>query len=274
MINIAPKSLQLREYILGIISKYLKLKGCATILCYHSISDDGHLFSVTKKDFELQIKEILKSKHIVSLENLFNIENDHINNKIVITFDDGYENIFTSAYPILKKYGLQACVFISTFINKKGKSNYFSGKRLMNLEQIKKLVKEGWEIGYHTNSHIDLRHLDKRTLVNEIVNNKQIFEKDLGSKIIYFAYPYGLYNKETVDTVEKAGYKLAFTADGCKVNYYNSLFRIGRVLIDKYTKTEDLDALTSCQGLYFNRLLTSLLRFKDDYFSSLKIIEG
>ena len=265
MINNIPKSLRIRGYFLRKISKYLKLKECATILCYHSISEDRGTFSITKEDFESQIKDIKKSKNIVSLENILNKKYNRINNKIVITFDDGYENIFTSAYPILKKYGLTACVFISTFTNIKGKTKYYDGKKLMSLGQIIKLEKDGWEIGYHTSSHIDLRRLGKEILVDEIVNNKEIFEAELGSKIKYFAYPFGLFNRETIDIVKNGGYKFAFTADGGGVNYYDSRFKIGRVLIDKYINTEDLNALTSYQGLFFNKLLTLLLRLKDNY---------
>jgi peptidoglycan/xylan/chitin deacetylase (PgdA/CDA1 family) len=254
-----------------VVGKYFKLKESPVVFCFHSISEDGWVFGVAKKDFESLLREILKTKKIVTLKNLLAKKDGYSGKKVAITFDDGYENVFTSAYPILKKYGLTACVFVNTVKVKMSGSNYLDKKKLLSFKQIQKLKEQGWEIGYHTKSHSDLRYFNRKKLVDEIFKTKKRFEKKLGFRIDYFSYPYGVFNKRIVDIVKKAGYKYAFTANGGGVDFDKSPFKIGRVLFDKYIQTRDLGVLTSRQGLFFNKVLTLCFRIKDDYSRSEKL---
>ncbi len=255
----------------GITGKNIKLKDCSIVFCFHSISDDGWLFSVTENNFELFLKELMKTRSIVSLEDLLDKKDENINNKVAITFDDGYKSVLTLAYPILKKYGLTACVFVSGYKSEMEGSNYFEGRKLLSLEQVRKLKKENWVIGYHTKSHSDLRFVSNEKLIDEIIYGKKELENKLGYKIDYFAYPYGVFDKKVINIVKKADYKYAFTTDGNGVNFYKSPFKVSRVLLDKYTKVEDLRVLTSWEGLFFNRFLTMCYRIKDNYFSKPEI---
>ena len=86
---------------------------------YHSISDDDQKMSVSKHNFYKQAKIMLKlGFKSVNLKDIFN---DKSKKKFVITFDDGYQDVFTNAYPILKEVNLKAtCFFV---INKIGKYN-------------------------------------------------------------------------------------------------------------------------------------------------------
>ena len=76
------------------------------VLMYHSISDDGQKMSVSKHNFYKQAKIMLKlGFKSVNLKDIFN---DKSKRKFVITFDDGYQDVFTNAYPILKELNLKA----------------------------------------------------------------------------------------------------------------------------------------------------------------------
>jgi len=263
MNNKLSLAIRFRELIFFLIGSFFSMKHCPVIFCFHSVSDDDWLFSVPPRAFELLIKSLSDSKEIVKLDGLLHEELDKKNNKVAITFDDGYEDVFSSAYPILKKYKVKACVFISGLPDDYGKFGSLNDKKLLDVKQIKTLKKAGWDIGYHTATHPDLRKFDSSKLSEEIVNSKKRIEKILGFEIEYFAYPYGLFNKKVVDVVKTAGYKFAFTVAGGKLDA-KSTYEISRVLVDKYIKKEDLGIINSCQGLYFNKLFTTLLRIKDN----------
>lgn len=121
---------------------------------------------------------------------------------IVLTFDDGYEDFYTTAYPLLKKYQMKATVYVmANFLGKRG---YLSAGQLQTLSQSG-LV----EIGSHTLDHPDLKALKIDQARKEIVENKIKLEELFHIPIVSFAYPYGSFNKDIAELVRKAGYTSA-----------------------------------------------------------------
>lgn len=136
---------------------------------------------------------------------------------VILTFDDGYEDVYRLAYPLLKEQGMKAVVFVLG--DRSIRSNIWdagtpgvSEALLMNDDQIIELHSNGFEIGAHTLSHSDLRAMEYGERYNQIYKPKLILEALLGSKIISFSYPYGLVNDEVKELVEEAGYRF-----GCSV---------------------------------------------------------
>jgi peptidoglycan/xylan/chitin deacetylase (PgdA/CDA1 family) len=121
---------------------------------------------------------------------------------IVLTFDDGYADFYTGAFPVLEKHKMKATVYVmANFINRAG---YLTDK------QIKALIASGLvEIGSHTLDHPDLRAMKKDLARKEIVDNKTRLEKEFGISAPSFAYPYGGFSKETIQMVKDAGYTSA-----------------------------------------------------------------
>lgn len=263
MTNKIPISIRLREFVFSTISKYSKLKPCPVVFCFHSVADNDWLFNVNPRKFESLINELSKTRKIVNLRRMLNESGNKIKDKVSITFDDGYEDVFTEAYPILKKYGIKACVFINNVPDDNGDFGYLDGKKLLNLKQIRMLKRAGWDIGYHTKTHPDLSKLSEKDLNVEITESKKKVERSLGFRLDYFAYPHGEFNKSVLQIVQKAGFKYAFTANGGKYSPKSQPLKVSRVLVDSYVDIENIGVLTSCQGLYFNKFLTKLLRFKD-----------
>ena len=85
-------------------------------------------------------------------------------------------------------------------------------------------------------SHADFSNLSADKLEAEILDSKKILEKKLGVKIEYFAYPKGAYNQAVIDTVKKAGYKMAFTMDDSQIITTTDKLKIPRVGVDKTHK--------------------------------------
>ena len=233
-----------------------------SILCYHSVSEADWQFSVDPLEFEKQIEFLSQTKKVISLEEIINQGEDENLNRVAITFDDGYEDIYKKAFPIFKKYGIKAAVFVMGDEELVDRAQLGNNKKLLSLGQIKKLKQAGWEIGFHSRTHSDLTKIDENLLKGEIIQGKQEVEEKLGFKVRYFAYPRGLYSKNIIKAVQKAGFEAGFTVDGGAVTNKNP-FKINRVVINKYMSFREYKALLSKPGLIFNAWLEKLIRIKD-----------
>jgi peptidoglycan/xylan/chitin deacetylase (PgdA/CDA1 family) len=135
---------------------------------------------------------------------------------LIITFDDGHLNNYTTAFPIMKKYGFTGVLYIV--------SSYMGADQYMNADQIKEMAAAGWEVGSHTISHLNLTSLEPQRQRHEIVDSRKILEAKLGMTIRTFSYPFGMSDGGVIDYVHFAGYlaamSLGFTDDQGTSNLY------------------------------------------------------
>jgi peptidoglycan/xylan/chitin deacetylase (PgdA/CDA1 family) len=131
---------------------------------------------------------------------------------VVITIDDGYSSAYHIAYPILKQYGFTAVLFIYT--------DYIGvSESAMNWDQLREMKANGFEVGSHTLSHVDLtkKRVDESHQVylervrEELVASKQIIDKELQQNTMSLAYPFGRYNETVLKLSDQAGYKIGVT---------------------------------------------------------------
>lgn len=244
--------------------RHFDRKGRACILCYHSISKDNDIFSVKPQEFEKQIKFISRSKNVLPVRKIYNLKKDKSRDCVAITFDDGYEDIYKNVLPILKKYGIKATVFVVGSRNLADRVELGNDKKLLTLDQIRDLTKEGWEIGFHSKAHKDLTKLDEAKLKDEIIDGKKNLEKKLGFKLNYFAYPKGKYSSKIIKVVKQAGFEAAFTINGGPIRIDESCsYKISRVVINRFQNFEEFKTLLSNPGLYSNAFIEAVLRIKD-----------
>jgi len=178
------------------------------ILYYHSIkSVPGNEVCMSPGKFEKQIAFLSQhGYHGISLTQLYEFfySNGQLPEKpIVITFDDGYQDNYTTAFPILNKYGFTANVFVIT--SNVGHSNNLSWSQLRNL------TNNGWLVESHTVSHEDLTKLDSLKLAQELSDSKTCLEEQLRTPVNYFVYPNGQFDEKVTMAVKDAGYLMAFT---------------------------------------------------------------
>src|SRR6185437_4248459 len=135
--------------------------------------------------------------------------------RILITFDDGYDDLYDRFLPLAIEHNLTAVIFlVSDHI---GGSNIFdqkTGLRARNLltwSQIHEMQKYGIEFGSHTLSHPYLPDVSDEQLRREVRDSKHRLEDALGAEVTSFAYPYGGVDRRVRSAVAEAGYKLAFT---------------------------------------------------------------
>jgi peptidoglycan/xylan/chitin deacetylase (PgdA/CDA1 family) len=226
-------------YFSGIVEFYVffrkkVLKRFRTIIIlYHEISDEAQSkYSVSIENFKNQMGYIKKHFNTISLNSLINNEDTShtLMDTVAITFDDGQKDNFLNAHPVLKKYKLQATIFlISRFIG--------SRDDILDVEEIKTMEKDGIDFGSHTLTHKVLSEIDSNEATKEINNSKAELENILGKKIQFFAYPYGKkrhFNEYIKTQVKNAGYKAAFTTENGEIDCKSDLFELKRTCIKNF----------------------------------------
>lgn len=136
---------------------------------------------------------------------------------VVITFDDGYEDTYRIAWPIMRRYGLKGAVFVVA--GAVGGDNDFDREvsapaAMMSQAQLRGLLREGFDIGAHSLTHPpDLRSLDSARLDHELAAGRGRLEEILQTPVPYFAYPRSRHD-ERVRRAVQARYRMAFGGEG------------------------------------------------------------
>jgi peptidoglycan/xylan/chitin deacetylase (PgdA/CDA1 family) len=141
----------------------------------------------------------------------------------LITFDDGYSDIYYNAYPILKKYNFKAVVFL--IINCLGSPEYLTE------EQVKEM-KDIISFQSHTLNHFELDKINKKALENECSLSKSEIEELTGEPVNTLSYPAGRYNQTVIDAVSKY-YVYAVTTKSGYYNKDNGNYKIKRIRIQR-----------------------------------------
>lgn len=218
------------------------------ILMYHMISNHKknakfNGLRVVPIEFEKQIKYLIDNNWtFFSMSELIEKKDTLPKKSIAITFDDGYEDNFTNAFPILKKYNVKATIYIvvdrhdrewSSKRKKKNNDGELKNEPKLLDEQIVQLIDSGLiEIGSHTMTHDNLLNLTKEQKINEIQNSKIEIENKFNITCKSFCYPFGLYDEKDVEIVKNSGYTNATTTTkGIDSLNKNKKFELKRVTI-------------------------------------------
>ncbi|MDD5032883.1 MAG: polysaccharide deacetylase family protein [Candidatus Pacebacteria bacterium] len=205
----------------------------ASILMYHSISDNGVFFTVKPKDFEKQT-EYLKSFgfKIISLAEMVEaIKSRNLKDKsVVLTFDDGYKDNYKNAWPVLKKYGFPAVIFLASDFTGKN-FTVSSGQQLeiLNEEEIKEMAEFGLvEFGSHTRTHPRLEKISDEEFEKEIRESKEALEKITGKRCRFFSYPKGYFRPAFGEILKRNGFEAAVSVKEGLVRSEDNLFLLRR----------------------------------------------
>jgi len=185
------------------------------IITYHKISNHREFgqTTISLDVFKSQIRYLSKAGFTsIHFKDLFSGK-DIPSKSIIITFDDGYENIYHNALPVLLENNYKAVIFIVTdFLGKKNSweaLNFQHNYKHLSSEQILELNNYGFEIGSHGKTHRYLPLLKERDLEDELINSKQYLEQIISDPVISFCYPYGRFTKKIKQCVARAGYFFA-----------------------------------------------------------------
>lgn len=212
------------------------------ILAYHSISlRRVDSLSVMVANFEKQIAWLHgKGFRSITLADFISKKFDKEEPIVIITFDDGYKDNYSQAFPVLKKYGYVATIFlVSDHVNTdhifywdvpKISSRYPESLfKILTWEQIYEMADYGIEFGSHSCTHPELTKISADQCRQEIDRSRSDIKLKLGREVMSFSYPRGNLNSETIQMVEDAGYSCAVITPprwGIPLNHY-TLRRMG-----------------------------------------------
>lgn len=192
------------------------------ILMYHRIHPDPSTDTpaIHPTLFERQISHLAKRFRPLPLKELVETleQGRRIpSGTVVVTFDDGTEDNFTEAFPVLKRYEVPATIFlIAENVGREG---------LLKEEQIRQMQKGGIDFGSHTLNHAYLPDLPLAEVDRQLRGSKERLEK-LGLTIELLSYPAGGFTSEILKAVRAAGYR-----GGCTTNRGFSRFPIDRLAL-------------------------------------------
>lgn len=196
------------------------------ILMYHSIGENNEFFTVKRALFEEQM-QYLKQNHfnVIKLDSLLKIDkSQRLKKTVAITFDDGYEDNYTNAFPTLKKYNFPATIFVSTaFIGKNMIARKGTDLKILSEEEMKEMHKSGLiEIGSHSHNHPKLTSLKDKEVENEFAVSQKVVQDLLGYVPKSFAYPKGNFD-ERVGQITSRFFDIAVTVRKGKENKFDLL---------------------------------------------------
>jgi len=210
------------------------------ILTYHSIDESGSVISTSTDVFQTQMKLLADANYnVISLSELARIltAKEGLRAKtLVLTFDDGFQNFYSEAYPVLEQYGFKATVFLVTDFC--GKFNDWAGNppelprsKVLSWGEIREMDRYGIEFGSHTRTHPDLTRLPVEQGKSEMSESKMAIEDALGRKVETFAYPFGRHNAE-IKQIAKENFTAACSTNLGKVRPDSDFFSLNR--LDSY----------------------------------------
>lgn len=181
------------------------------ILIYHQVGfKAGREMEVTLENFLRQIDWLQANRELVDLESAVRRwEEDQSDKLVVITFDDGYKDTFTTAFPILKERSIPFVVYVTTEIVETARDDRHSGAIPVSWGELEVMLASGlMTLGAHTRTHRDLRTLTEEEVIEELATSDDVIAERLGIPPRHFAYPFG-YWSPTADGPVRHRYETA-----------------------------------------------------------------
>lgn len=220
------------------ISPTMSTESCMTVM-FHDVNCSYTGVDYAVDGFEKLMKNLYENGYkLCSAKEYFGTQ--YKSKMIICTFDDGYENVYRNAFPIMKKYGFTATVYVCPDLI--GCDNSWNhrdevNRRHLNHDMISQLAEFGWEIGSHGLSHMNMIRLSDHQLEACLVESKKQLAKY--GEVESFCYPYGIFNLFIKNKVKKY-YSNAFsvTLGGC--NYVDDSYQISRLTPEELITKLDL----------------------------------
>jgi peptidoglycan/xylan/chitin deacetylase (PgdA/CDA1 family) len=212
------------------------------ILLYHRVAEVGSpatvRYRVTPAAFEDQLRYLRDAGFRgVGLEDWRGAIAQHTplpGRAVLITFDDGYADFLTEAWPLLRRYGFPATVFLVA--GEVGGSNRWDravGEEvpLLGWRDIRRLRDEGVEFGSHSLSHRRLTAIPPTEVVREVAASRAILQDELGTVVRAFAYPFGGEDAVVRHLIGACGYVLGASCRPGGSGLWDPLLALPRIEI-------------------------------------------
>ena len=201
------------------------------VLYYHSVNDTvDNEVTISPELLKKQL-EYIKYQGYITLS-MNEVENYILYNQpipeksILITFDDGYMDNYSKAYPILKELNMKATIFCIT--------SELDGSYYLSEEALKEMSQNNIDIESHTVNHLHLNKLTYDEQLKEMSGSKTKLENITGKKVTSIAFPFGDYNEYSVKAAKNAGYNIAFTTNKGFADRDDNPLELDRIYVNSY----------------------------------------
>jgi peptidoglycan/xylan/chitin deacetylase (PgdA/CDA1 family) len=187
------------------------------ILTYHSIDDSGSVISVRPDLFRQQAEWLASGQvQVVPLDEIEQAPPE--SDAVALTFDDGFDNFASVAWPELRERQLPATLFlVADYV---GRTNEWIDRKrsgiprlpLLGWDELGRLAAEGVSLGSHSRTHPDLRRLDAIRLEDEVAGSFERIHRETGVRPQTFAYPFGRHDPDVADAIRRV-YRSAYTTE-------------------------------------------------------------
>jgi peptidoglycan/xylan/chitin deacetylase (PgdA/CDA1 family) len=242
----------------GSTEKNILMNRPVPILLYHSIAEYAdprfRPWVVTPQEFSCQMAYLSDQQYTPLIVTQFVQAAQLPERPVLITFDDGYSDFYTSALPILKRFNLTATLYITTSCIG-GTSRWLlsdgEGKRpMLTWDQMDEINRSGLvEIGSHSRSHPQLDVIPIAQANEEILSSKKDLEERLGIRVNSFAYPHGYHNQKVKNIVKQGGYLSACAVKNAMSTTGDDPFALARMFVLSGMRMEAFEKLLSGQSL-------------------------
>ncbi len=206
------------------------------ILMYHYISAAPnpqdrirYSLSVPPEMFEAQLKLLRDNGFTtITLRDLYEylaVGAPLPDKPIILTFDDGYVDNYTHAFPLLQKYGMTGTFFVLTGRADDGDPAYLSW------DMIQQMSNAGMDIQLHSRDHLDMRNRSYDWLVFQIIGGRQSIEGHTGKPVIFMAYPSGKYDANVLRFLRSTNFWAAVTTNPGSDHLLRDALTLDRVRI-------------------------------------------
>ena len=219
------------------------------ILMYHSVSDN--LFGRSHPYYQINTSRVIFARQMRWLrqngyrtmdltEMLAALETGQdVSMRVVITFDDGYQDFYTDAFPVMKQCGFGATIFLATDRIKDAPQR-LEGVDYLTWREVRELHAEGIRFGSHTVTHPDLRSLGPDQIDYELAYSKDTIEQKLGTPVESFAYPFAFPEEDRgfarflMDVLENQGFDNGVSSIIGRAHSGNNRFFLPRLPINSW----------------------------------------
>ncbi|MCF6764566.1 polysaccharide deacetylase family protein [Thiotrichales bacterium 19S3-7] len=228
-------------------------RSAVTVLMYHHVLEASGFICSSIDEFDQQMAYLVANNYkTLSIEEFYRFKKGELKlpkKSVLITFDDGWRNNFVYAYPILKKYGLKATLFVVTgwieaasnckdkpFLalqhkQCKEKAPVSPREVLCTWNELKKM-RDVFDIQAHTHTHRD-NYFDQLDWREDIIQSRVLLKARLGVESKHLCWPRGNYNEDTVKLAKAAGFEVLYTTERGVNLADNKLDQIKRIAVKK-----------------------------------------
>lgn len=229
-----------RDLLRSATRKLPRARRGAAVLAYHLV-DAG-----TSSVVDLSLHQFLTHLHLLERYDvvpLHEVDPEGSARQVVLTFDDAYANFHDVVWPLLKRFGFPATLYVPVdFIDGGAAPIRDTDARPCTWDQLQSMADEGLDIGSHTMSHADLGTVDTAQLDHELRSSKALLEDRLGVPVRSFCYPRGLRSPAAERIVEDV-YETATVGGGRRYTASTRPSRIERTSLRKDHALQDLQAI-------------------------------